>query len=357
MSAALPPRITQRHLAHLAGVSHTTVSLALRDDHSIPQKTRTRIQALAQKHRYRPDPMLAALNAYRVERAPSRFHGTLAWVTAFPEASAWRGMIQAEGYFLGAQQRAEELGYQLAEIWATEPGVSASRLTNILLARGIQGLIIAPLPRAQGELSLKWEHFAAVTLGHTLAKPQIHMVMNHQFRNMKLLVQRLHSLGHRRIGFAMPAANDERVDHNYLGGYWVAQHDLPSAVVRLPPLLAENLDGPTFLRWFRKQKPDAVIVAARQAYEIRGWLEDAGLRVPADVSLAVASIPHGDTTIGGIDEKVGRVGAMTVDTLVGMLHRNERGIPATPWRILSDGVWLPGKTILSRAAHDRLARE
>lgn len=352
---ATPRRITQRHLAQLAGVSHTTVSLALRDHPSIPQATRKEIHALAQKHRYRPDPMLAALNAYRVETAPARFHGTLAWVTAFPDASAWRQMIQAEGYFDGARSRAEELGYQLAEFWATEPGLSSSRLTNILLARGIQGLIIAPLPRAQGELSLQWEHFAAVTLGHTLAKPQIHVVMNHQFRNMKLLVQRLHTAGHHRIGFAMPAANDERVDHNYLGGYWVAQHDLPPEVVRLPPLLADNLDAPTFLRWFRKQRPDAVIVAARQAYEIISWLEGAGLRVPADVSLAVASIPHGDTTIGGIDEKVGRVGAMTVDTLVGMLHRNERGIPATPWRILSDGAWLPSKTILPRAASNRRA--
>ncbi len=353
MPASLPRRITQRHLARLAAVSHTTVSLALRDHPSIPPATRARIHALAQKHHYRPDPMLAALNAYRVETAPTRFHGTLAWVTAFADPVSWRKMIQAEGYFNGARARAEELGYQLAEIWATEPGLSASRLTNILLARGIQGLIIAPLPRPQGELLLQWEHFAAVTLGHTLARPQIHMVMNHQFRNMKQLVQRLHALGHRRIGFAMPAANDERVDHNYLGGYWVAQHDLPTDTSRLPPLLADTLDAATLLRWFRKQRPDAVIVAARQAYDVIGWFKAAGIQVPRDVSVAVAAIPHGDSTIGGIDENVEHVGAMTVDTLVGMLHRNERGIPAIPWRILSDGAWSPGKTVLRRVKNER----
>ncbi|MFO1448968.1 MAG: LacI family DNA-binding transcriptional regulator [Opitutaceae bacterium] len=347
MPVPLPRRVTQRVLAQLAAVSHTTVSLALRGHASIPEVTRTRIQSLAKKHGYRPDPMLSALNAYRVEMTPAHFHGTIAWITAFPEASSWRRMIQAEGYFDGARARAAELGYELAEFWATEPGLSASRLTDILLARGIQGLIIAPLPQAQGALALQWEHFAAVALGYTLARPQIHMVMNHQFRNMKRLVQRLHDEGHQRIGFAMPVANDERVDHNYLGGYWVAQHDLPATIERLPPLLAQTLDAPTFLTWFRRQRPDVVIVAARQAYEVIGWLKNSGIRVPADVGVAVAAIPYRDTTIGGIDENVRGVGAMTVDTLVGMLHRSERGIPATPWRILADGTWSPGKTILT----------
>jgi hypothetical protein len=217
MPAPLPRRVTQRVLAQLAAVSHTTVSLALRGHASIPEATRVRIRSLAKKHGYRPDPMLAALNAYRVETTPAHFHGTIAWITAFPEASSWRRMIQAEGYFEGARARAADLGYELAEFWAAEPRLSASRLTDILLARGIQGLIIAPLPHAQGALALQWKHFAAVALGYTLARPQIHMVMNHQFRNMKRLVQRLHDEGYKRIGLAMPVANDERVDHNYLG--------------------------------------------------------------------------------------------------------------------------------------------
>jgi LacI family transcriptional regulator len=63
--------ITQRDLAKMAGVSHTTVSLALRQHPSISDETRARILKLAHKLSYRPDPMLAALNAYRVKRAPA----------------------------------------------------------------------------------------------------------------------------------------------------------------------------------------------------------------------------------------------------------------------------------------------
>ena len=114
MSPSAPPRVTQRDLARLAKVSHTTVSLALRNHPSIPAQTRARITRLARKHRYQPDPMLDALNAYRVSRTPARFQGTIAWLTNFETAGAWRGMIQAEGYFLGAQEQAQRLGYKPA---------------------------------------------------------------------------------------------------------------------------------------------------------------------------------------------------------------------------------------------------
>src|SRR5687768_14253018 len=98
-------RVTQRELARLASVSHTTVSLALRNHPSIPPETRERIAKLAQRHHYRPDPALSALNAYRVNRAAPRFHGTLGWLTCFPTPHGWRDMIQAEGYFDGARDK------------------------------------------------------------------------------------------------------------------------------------------------------------------------------------------------------------------------------------------------------------
>lgn len=345
MSASTPGRITQRDLARLARVSHTTVSLALRGHPSIPPATRERIARLAEKQRYRPDPALAALNAYRIDRATPRFHGTLAWLTGFATAEGWRGMIQAEGYFAGARDRAERLGYRLEEIWTAEPGLNSRRLTQILLARGIRGLVVAPLPQAHGEIALEWRHFSAAVLGYSLARPALHVVMNHQFRNMKQLVAQLAGLGYRRIGLAMPAANDERVDHNYLSGYWIAQQGLPAGAARLRPLLAEPFARREFLAWFRREGPDAVVVAASFARTVIGWLEEVGRRVPDDVGVAVAATPFGDPTISGIDERVRMVGAMAVDTIVGMIHRNEVGVPEQPWRILAEGSWHQGRTV------------
>jgi len=92
MSQSAAPRTTQRDLARLAKVSHTTVSLALRGHPSIPPATRQRIARLAQRQQYRPDPTLAALNAYRIDRAAPRFHGTLGWLTSFPTETGWRAV-------------------------------------------------------------------------------------------------------------------------------------------------------------------------------------------------------------------------------------------------------------------------
>jgi LacI family transcriptional regulator len=348
MNPSGPARVTQRDLARLARVSHTTVSLALRDHPSIPAATRTRIAALARKHRYQPDPMLAALNAYRVSRAPSRFQGTLAWLTSFDSPQAWRGMIQAEGYFLGARAEAERLGYKLDEFWIGDPALTSRRATHVLQSRGVRGIVVAPLPVAHGNLGLDWDSFSAVALGYSLAQPQLHVVMNHQFRNMRHLVQHLHGLGCRRIGFAMPATTDERVDHNYIGGFWVAQQELPPASARLSPLLAPAFGEAVFRRWFRRARPDAIITSASWAHQVIAWLAADGLQVPRDVGVAVASIPYGDRSISGIDENVRAVGAMAVSTVVGMIHRNETGIPATPWRILAEGTWFPGATVTPR---------
>jgi LacI family transcriptional regulator len=58
-------RVTLRDIAKAAGVSHVTVSLALRNQAQIPTATRNRIRSLADKMGYVPDPALGRLNAYR----------------------------------------------------------------------------------------------------------------------------------------------------------------------------------------------------------------------------------------------------------------------------------------------------
>jgi DNA-binding LacI/PurR family transcriptional regulator len=342
--------LSQRDLARLAGVSPMTISLALRNHPSISIETRQRIHKLAEEYHYRPDPALAVLNAHRNKKSSSAYQGRIGWLTNFPTKAGWRTMIQANGYYDGACVRAEELGYHIEEFWCNEPGMNARRTTQILLARNVRGLIVAPLPDPRGKLALEWDHFCAVSLGYSLMTPHLHVVMNHQFRNMKQVVEQLHIHGYRRIGFAMPSSSDERVDHNYLGGFWIAQQDLPSAAAQLAPLLAKNFDQKIFFAWFRRVRPDAIVVAASLIYRVIDWLKEENLRVPEDLGLAVASVPYRDTNISGIDENVPSIGAHAVDAVVGMIHRNERGIPLRPISHLLEGVWTPGQTLMPKHA-------
>lgn len=337
-------RVSQRDIASLAGVSPMTVSLALRGHASIPAETRTRIQKIADKAGYRPDPALSALNAYRISGQQARFQEVIAWVTAFDGRDDWRSMVQTEAYFRGAAERAERLGYILQEFWVGDPTLNSKRASQILTARNIRCLIVAPLPPSRNKIELAWDSFSAVSLGYSLIDPHLHVVMNHQSRNMKHVMHHLSELGYRRIGMTMPMANDKRVDHNYLSGFLAAQCDMQSSAKKLAPYMSKNFDRDSFLAWFQKAEPDAVIVSAAWAERIMGWLRIEGIRVPEDVGLAVASVPFGNKFISGMDEDALLIGAMAVDTVVGMVHRNERGVPEKPCSILLDGVWTPGKT-------------
>ena len=314
MTTSPTSRVTQRDFARLAKVSHATVSLALRHLPSIPPATRDRIAALARRRRYQPDPMLAALKACRVSRAPARFQGTLVWLTSFVTPGGWQSLVQAEDYLLGAQAQAQRLGYRLEEFWIADPKVTARRATQVLQSRGVRGLIVAPLPVAHGNLALGWDKFSAVAPGYSPTQPQLHVVMNHQFRNMRHRVQQLHRLGSRRIGLAVLATTDERVDHNYLGGFRIAQKELPPASARLAPWLAVTFAEAGFRTWVRRARPDAVITSTSWAHQVIAWLTADGHQVSRDIGVAVASIPFGDRAISGMDENVRAVGAMAVES-------------------------------------------
>ncbi len=335
-------RISQRDLARIAGVSPMTVSLALRGHPSISASTREMIRKLAEKHQYRPDPALAALNAYRIQGREKQFQGTLIWLTHFPTVNGWRDMTHAEAYFKGAEKRARELGYRLEDFWLAEPGLTPKRAAQILLARGVQGIIAAPLPATQTGIVFDWKAFSAVALGYSLRRPQLNVVMNHQSRNMKQTVHHLHALGYRRIGLALPSANNERVDQNYLSGYLIAQRETGGA--RLEPLLADVFNAGSFRAWFHEQRPDGIIVSPAWIAQTTAWLKSEGCLVPKHVGLASATIPAGSGAVSGMDENPRMIGGMAVDAVVGMIHRQEYGVPARPWSLLAEGVWVPGKT-------------
>ena len=80
-------RVTLKDIARETGVSHVTVSLALRHHSSIPAATRERIQAAALRLGYRPDPVLAALNTYRLASHSTPYQGNLAWIEIGPEGA------------------------------------------------------------------------------------------------------------------------------------------------------------------------------------------------------------------------------------------------------------------------------
>jgi hypothetical protein len=105
--------ITMKDVADAAGVARSTVSLALRHDPSIPEETRNRILAAAEKVGYKVNPLVSALMTSLHERRRKMRHTVLAYVTSDPEFAPWRSYQMFIEMQEGATSRARDLGYQL----------------------------------------------------------------------------------------------------------------------------------------------------------------------------------------------------------------------------------------------------
>lgn len=333
-----------RDIARAAGVHFTTVSLALSNSPRLPRETCVKLQRVAKDMGYVPDPMLSSLAVYRNSLKPVDYHATLAWVTSFSGRDKWREVPVFHEQFQGATARAEELGFRLEQFWLTEPGMTAARATQILRTRGISGLIIAPLPRAGGTLSLDWTQFSSVAIGYSLVSPSLHLACAHQYRCIRLALHELALRGYKRIGLVVLRSSDDRVDRNWLAGYLIEQFEMPQRT-RLKPLILTEWDDAAFGTWLRRQRPDALISKLPETLHA---LRRRGFAVPGDIGVAYLSHTHPGDEHSGVDENSVRVGAAAVDFVVGMLHRNERGVPEFAHRLLIDGKWIEGATVRPR---------
>ncbi|MBC8041106.1 MAG: LacI family DNA-binding transcriptional regulator [Opitutaceae bacterium] len=345
-------RTTTRDIAAEAGVHPATVSRALRNHPSIPEETRKRVQSIAEKLGYKPDPMLASLMAYRQATQPTHYNATLAWVTNHPDREGWKNQLVARDYFQGAERRATALGYKIETFWLREPGMTAARASTILATRAIQGLLLAPQPDYQGRADLDWDRFSSVALGFSLITPALHIIANHQFSSMLLAVDHLRALGYRRVGLVLADFNDERTHHNWTGAFLGRQLTWPESE-RLPCLRLPALEADAFHAWRETHRPDAILTPNFDV--VLGWLAQRGLTVPDDIGLCAVPTYDSGHFYAGVQENSLLIGEAAVEFLIGMLHRNERGVPPVPHRLLIESTWLPGRTLRNPVAAPPLA--
>jgi LacI family transcriptional regulator len=334
-------RVTLRDIARRAGCHFSTVSLALRNRPGVPPATRDRLQRLARELGYRPDPLLSSLSSYRstIDRGPYR--ASLAWVTNFPTRHGWREEEIFHEYFTGARDRAHALGFRLQEFWLREPRMTPARASQILAARGIEGLLIAPQPLPAQSVDLDWAQFSAVAIGYSVASPQLHTVAPNQYRCMLLALSELRKRSYRRIGLVILQASDDRVDHNWLAGYLVEQQDVASRD-RVPALVLPHWDQERFSDWLQRTRPDAIVSKCAEAVPA---LKRLGYRLPQDLGVALLTRVKPSRGISGVSEVPLEVGAAAVEYLAGIIRHGERGTPSRPRRLLIEGVWFDGETV------------
>lgn len=340
-------RPSLRDIAQKAGTSHVTVSLALRDHPKISKQTRLNIQRIAKELGYKPDPMLRALAEYRKTKDKVRYQATLAWINNFPVAEYPDNYSVFQQYQAGAWERAGELGYAIESFAPIADGISLNKLRRILLARGIQGLLVAPNTRANMAWDFDVTGFSALSFGFSQPSPRLHVVTSSQAKSSAVVVAELRKRGYSRIGMAISQNHNNRTAHHFLGGFLAEVcPDMASGDPHPFFIFANNsLDQHQWAEWYGQFRPDAVIVSNT---DIARQIESFGVRVPQELGVALLVHNPGLPFWAGIDQNDREIGRVAVDTLASMLHHNETGIPSLQHHILVESTWKDGQSVASR---------
>jgi LacI family transcriptional regulator len=333
---------TLRDLAAVAGVSHQTVALALRNSTRISAGTRRRLRALARKSGYRRNPAVSAWVSYvRTKKAVAE-RDTLAFVIPISPHAARKGDFHFYSEFYhGARKEADSLGYRLDFFTLTDYNNNWLRIRNVMKARNIRGCLIF-CQFLGGNVELPLDDLAVVSLDRAPGKVEIDFACADHYRVMTVALHNLRRLGYRRIGF-YGNLNPNIEDLLRCRGAFAADLIYRNRDERIPmgELKIERPPSQSFLKWWRKHRPEAIISSF--GYEVP-ILQQEGICVPRDVAIAKLDVFQNDRFFSGVDQRLPWVAAAAVRLLADKLEKNEMGPPGICRGITIQPAWKNGKS-------------
>lgn len=298
--------VTMEDVAREAGVSRALVSLVMRESPKVSEKRRIRVLAAAERLRYRPNAMarrLASRRTFTIGVLLNDLRNPF-----FPEIM--------DGIF----EAADELDYQLLIGTGRRRAAGERRAIEAFLEHRADGIVLVS-PRLPGaEIQSIGRATPTVVVGRTLRAGHMDSITNDDLAGAKLAVRHLAELGHTRIahvdGGRGAGAAPRRTGYlREMAAHRLVPHVVPGeftevAGVRAAERLLESGELPTAV--FAAN--DLVAAGALDR------LEDAGLRIPEDISIIgydntfLAALHHMSLTT--IDQPRPEIGRLALSTLV-----------------------------------------
>lgn len=336
-------RPTLKDVAMACGLHHSTVSRSLRDSPLIPKATRDKVKRAAAKLGYQADPFLSALANRRNAFRPGAALANLAWVTNFETRDGWKDSTHNLGFFQGCCDRAKDDGCNLDVIWTGDR--KQSGIESLLVARGVQGVILAPAPSGATEVPINSDHFHCVTLGMSYKRHGVIQICHDHYHSVFTLVHQLVAEGFRRPIFYATRETDQNVDYLMSHGF---RYGVESSGLKVSP-------SPAYISWestsadlaqiIVKDQPDVAIVHYRNWKGLEKALNALDCSIPGDLSVAVITLPDEEKVVGGVMENSHLMGCLAVDTLINLIIKGGGGNITTPRRLMVDGTIVKGTTI------------
>ena len=335
------PAPTVRSLARALGLSHTTVSDALRGAGRVDPATVRRVTRAAREAGYQRNPLAAAVMSELRRSRGGTFRGVLAAVDLIePQRRDPHGVFHGE-LVTGGRARAVELGFKLEEFVVDHQDLTVPRLDSILQSRGIHGVLLLPSWYAPDWTGLNWTNYAAVYTDYLIDRPALHCVCCNHYRSTMSLLTRTLERGYKRPGLYVERGRDERTQYRFGSAVRTFQEMHPE-IDRVPMLVFEERKRQEFEAWFRRYKPDVVI---SHFTDVIDWMEACGARLPETHGFASLNVLYRQRPCAGLDQQPRELGARAVELLIAQLQRNERGVPEWPTTTTIPARWVEGPTV------------
>jgi LacI family transcriptional regulator len=330
-------------IARAANLAVSTVSYALRNSPKIPLETRQRIRRLADEMGYKPHPAVSTLMAHIKSARLPKSATRIAFVWIEPEIAGFNSAFNQQS-ITGASQRARELGYTVEEFRLFDPGMTSRRLSAILKARGITGIVFSGCDRRTSiTLDMEWKAHSVAIIGNARCTPELHRAGYYHYMGMRRIMLELAARGYRRPAAVLESVVNERASRTWEAAF-LAYHPTPSRAQAA--LRKMDVIDPTVLQpWLKNYRPDVLIVTKEVFIApLRKILGAAG----KSVGFVVISLDKNTTNTCGINPGHQRVAANAMDLVLSQLMRNETGVPEDPKELLFDGHWVEGQTLRPR---------
>lgn len=336
------PAKSIREIARALGLSHTTVSEALRESPRVKMETRKLVQDAAREAGYRPNPLAGALMSEMRRSHSGLFRGVLAVVDLeSPEVRTPVGVRYHREVMRGVEAAAQPLGFKIEPFVLGRENLSLSRLDSILKSRGIRGVLLLPAGVAPDISGLDWNHYAGIYTDYIIEKPPLDSVCADHFRSMMVAMQKLAELGYRRPGLVLQEAHDRRLLYRWEAAFRAFNEHYDHFENR-QPLVREELDRETFLMWFKCEQPDVVCSHRPEVFQ---WMKDAGAEVPRTHGYCWLNVMSATGPGAGLDLQPRAIGMRAAKLLIAQLHRNEYGIPEIASTTTIPAAWVDGPTV------------
>jgi LacI family transcriptional regulator len=331
----MPDRVSIRDLAKIAGVSRTTVSLALRGSHEVSAATRKKILALARKHDYRSHPAVNALMQQVGRGVRVHDEEVIAFIRSGSEPDE-----QAPGpleMLEGAREEAHRLGYRVEVFWAGYKAAKSAPLARVLYHRGIRGVIWGAMPYPHPPIVFPWEKFVPVACTQSTGVVRLPTINIHHAKGMALVIEELRRRGADRIGFLGGELEDSRQDFGWLCGLDLFRHRGGGTNVAFR--LCENPPGEkTALSWIRRHRLDALILT-QDFFGKTAYLESVLPRVSLDVPTRELG------RVAGLYQDAIQIGRHAVRSLAIRLANGILGLPDHPFSVVSQARFVEGDSL------------